>query len=71
MGDVYCLGDGMHDALHGFGDGDEQGMDIVESDGAHGGDLEDFVGEWTFSAVDDESAVSEFATQVVETHIAR
>ena len=52
MGDVYCLGDGMHDALHGFGDGDEQGMDIVESDGAHGGDLEDFVGEWTFSAVD-------------------
>lgn len=47
-------------------DGADEGFDIVERDGAHGGDLENAVGERAFSAVDDEPAVAEGGAQEVK-----
>ena len=56
--------------MHGVGEGGEESVDVVESDGSHCGDLEDFVDEWAFSAVDDEALFSQLASQFVEAHVA-
>ena len=41
----------------------EQILNILNLDGAHCGDLEDLTHEWTFSAVDDEAALTEVFAQ--------
>ena len=58
----------MHAECHGFLQCFEQVLDIRVLDIAHGGDLEDFVCERAFSAVDDEAAQSECFAEFGEVH---
>ena len=61
----------MDDASHGVGKGGEERVNVVEADGSHRGDLEDFVDERSFSTVDDEAVASQLGSQFVEAHVAR
>ena len=60
---------GIDGFTDGFVDGIDEIVDIAAIDVTHGGNLEDFISEWAFSAIDDKITFSQGIAESVEIHV--